>query len=236
MDYTTPQDPNAHPEQILEKIFLFQNWREVDLQAVAHFTGIRKAERGELLFLQEESCQHLFILILGRIQIFRTTSEGREIILNVVHPGGLVACAALFLDFCFPASARVISQQAELLALEGSGFLRLLSERPDLAKRMIGSLALRLGELANRLESQSTESATIRLANWLLDQPGVLLQSNIRQIQVKESKKSIAANLGITPETLSRCLRKLAEEGMIAVKGKRIELLDPIRLLSLINT
>jgi len=210
----------------LKQIFLFRPWPAQDLAALAPRVRFLQKRKDDLLFLQSEPCQWLYVLARGEVQMFVQNEDGREITLHVLHPGALVACAALFLGKAYPASARVISAEAELVAIEGEAFLKMLAERPDLSQKMIAALASRIGELAARLESHTSESAEQRVAEWLLDQPSSLRADGGREIHLKGTKKAAAAELGMTPETFSRSLKKLFDLGAIQVSGKSIWLVD----------
>lgn len=210
----------------LREVFFFRQWPEADLEALVPYVRLERRRRNDILFLQGDSCRWLYVLLSGEVQMFVDHEDGRSVTLHVLYPGALVACAALFLGKAYPASARVMTGEGELLGIEGEAFLALLAQRPDLSQKMIASLAMRIGELAERLESQSAESAEQRLAQWLLDQPSHAVSGGIRAIRIAGSKKSVAAGLGMTPETFSRSLRKLASAGAIGVEGKTIRILN----------
>ena len=116
--------------------------------------------------------------------------------------------------------------EAQLIRLEGGPFLRLLEARPDLARKMMAALAMRISHLASCIESRSTQPAAGRLAGYLLEQPTSRDNAGRRVVRIEGNKKSVAADLGITPETLSRSLKKLTQQGLIAVRGRQITLLD----------
>ncbi|GEM_PF-1161396 len=224
----------------LKSLFLFRSWSEEDLERISHFARVEIRKRNSILFLHGDACSDLLILARGRVQMFRTTSEGREVTLHVIAPGGLVGCAALFLGGSeFPASARIVSKEAELIRLRGGAFMEFLARRPDLSRKMIGALAGRLAELADRLENRNARPAAARLAAWLLDQPSRLESpagkgaaqakgpAAARVILIDGSKKSLASSLGMTPETFSRCLNQYARERLLRVEGRAIILLNP---------
>jgi len=224
--------PQPGPDlvQRLGTLFLFRAWSAEDLASVARFARVVDHRKGDVLFHHGEPCGYLYVLLSGKVQMFRVLPDGREITLHILAPGALVACVALFLDKSFPASGRIVSRSAELVHLQGGPFLKLLAERPDLSRKVIGALASRISDLADRIESRTAESAQVRLASWLLDQPSRPTDSGERVIQIEGSKKSVAASLGMTPETFSRSLRALAGQGILEVRNKQIVLLDPHRL------
>lgn len=217
----------------LRELFFFRQWSPEDLaQLAAHVRLVRKRKE-QILFLQNEECKWLYVLLRGQVQMFVDSEDGREITLHMLRPQALVACAALFLGKAYPASARSVSSDTELLAIEGDAFLKLLSERPDLSKKMIASLASRISELAARLESHTSENADQRLAQWLLDQPTSKNENGERIIRLTGSKKALSADLGMVPETFSRALAKLSRGGALRVEGKVIVVLDARQLTNM---
>jgi CRP-like cAMP-binding protein len=101
----------------------------------------------------------------------------------------------------------------------------MLKRNPELAFRLIGALAGRLAELAGRIESRSGESALQRLAGFLLDQPCRMSSEGSQLVRLPGNKKTCAAELGMTPETFSRCLSRLAEAGAIHMGRGEIAIL-----------
>lgn len=216
----------------LGSVFLFRGWDPADLGIVVGLAKLSRFEKGETLFMQDDECRRLYVLVSGRVQMYRTTMDGRDVTLHTVAPGALVACAALFLDRTFPASAKVVSSEAELISIDGKAFLDLLDERPDLSRRMVGALSMRLTELANLIESREGSDAQSRLGEWILEQPSRRRPDGAREIRLHETKKSIAASLGMTPETFSRRLRRLSDECIIAVEGDVIVIRDANALMA----
>jgi CRP-like cAMP-binding protein len=218
----------------LRATFLFRGWPDADLAELARMARLHRARCGDLLFMQGDDCGHLHVLTEGKVQLYRIQSEGREVTLHVVGGVCLVACAALFMGSIYPASARVVSPEARLIQVRGQSFLDLLARRPDLSRRMIGALAGRIGELADRLESQSADTAPTRMAKWLAELPRVPTASKngTTVVRIPGTKRAAAAGLGMAPETFSRCLRRLEESGVIRVDGRDVAVLDPNRLIA----
>ena len=216
--------------EILRSHFLFRDWPPELLGRLAGISRVEAHGKGDLLFLEEGRCDHLHALVEGRVQLFRNLADGREMTLNVVAGGGLVGCAALFLEHRFPASARVISPQATLISVAGEPFLRMMDEDRAIARSMIAALAQRLTVVAARVESLTGETSLSRLVNWLLDQPSREAAGQGRCLHLESSKKALARSLGMTPETLSRHLGGLRARGVIAVENREITILDPAAL------
>ncbi len=223
---STAADGPRALEEALAGSFLFRAWGAEDLKRVAAFSRMETFTRGTILFQHGSACGELFLLLRGRAQLLRVTAEGREVTLHELGPGALVACAAMFLGREYPATARVVSREAALVRLRGEPFLRLLAERPDLSRKMIAALALRIGELADRLETRSSKPALARFSAWLLEQPSVPDEDGARRVKLTQSRKALAAGLNMTPETFSRCQSALAREGVIRIERRALAILD----------
>lgn len=222
-----PPDGHADPStargvgQALRSVFLFQQWSEPDLDEVEAISSIRGFPRDDILFHHGTPCGHFYVVLDGRVQLSRLSAEGRETVIHVIGSGELLACAALFLDRAYPATARVVSADTRLLVLDGARFLEILERRSDLAFRVIAALSMRISNLAGRIESRANESAEQRLASWLLREAG-----ETRLVRIPSTKKALAEDLGMTPETLSRLLAKFRREGILKVDRREIEIVS----------
>ena len=96
---------------------------------------------------------------------------------------------------------------------------------------MIGSLCMRLVSLVERVEELSLVQAGTRLARWLLRQPA--RGTAEATVELSLPKKELAAHLAMTPETLSRLLRRWEDEGWVRNERTRVVLQDARALLAL---
>jgi len=217
--------------EALRAAFLFQQWSEDDLENIAGMATVRSLDRNAIVFHHAAACRHLYVVMEGHIQLSRLTPDGRETVIHVIGPGQLLACAALFLDRAYPATARVISPGARLLVLDGAAFLDTLRQRSDLSFRVVAALATRISKLTGRIESQATETSEQRVAAWLLRQAE--RSGSGSRVVLESTKKVLAENLGMTPETLSRVLSKLRRRDIVDVRRREITIHAPSRLREL---
>ena len=87
---------------------------------------------------------------------------------------------------------------------------------------MIAGLSRFLRNFASQIEDLTFRDVPARLARFLIGEG----DRGSRQVKLKVSKAQLASNLGTTSETLSRTLRKLADEQLITVQGRTISLID----------
>ncbi len=217
----------------IRHVFLFRTWTPEDLEHLAQHGRFVRYKRGTVIFEGGQDCDRLMVLNDGQIQMFREQGDGRRVTLHTVRAQALVACAALFLDQCFPASGIVVSPTAEVFEYPGNDFLKLLESRPDLSRKMISALAGRIAELADRIEANQSLPAVARLARWLSEQRPEIRSNGAKVVILHTTKRNLAATLGMTPETLSRAIRVLVDREIIRMHGQEFRILDPDQLIEM---
>jgi CRP-like cAMP-binding protein len=211
--------------QILKNVPLFAGLSEPDLNDLMEIVRIKEHPRGELLFSDGEPAQGFFIVLDGKVKVYKLSPEGKERILHVIQPGGTFAEAAIFGEGLYPAYAEPL-QVSKLLFLPKNAFLDLLRDNSRISINMIAGLSKFLRQFANQIEDLTFKDVPSRLARYLMD----LSRGTQRTFDLPISKSQLASNLGTVSETLSRTLRKLSEDDLIAVSGKKVEIIDFNRL------
>jgi CRP/FNR family transcriptional regulator len=211
----------------LKRIFLFADLEAGELERLADIVVPRALRRGETLFFEGEPSDGFFAVADGLLKLYKVAPEGREQVLHLVGPGQTFAEASMFGEGCYPASAEAI-QPSELWLVPKGPFLRLLRAEPELALKMLASMAAWLKRLSGLVETLSLKNVEARLAEYLLarareegrsTEEGLLLTLDLE-------KRMVAAHIGTISETLSRTLKKLKEKGLIREEGSQILITD----------
>lgn len=211
--------------QILKHSPFFAGLSDSDLDALMGIARIREHPRGELLFSEGEEAVGFFVVLDGKAKVYKLSSDGKERILHVIHPGGTFAEAAIFGDGLYPAYAEPL-QVSKLLFLPKNEFLDLLMNNGRISINMIAGLSRFLRQFANQIEDLTFKDVPSRLARYLME----LSRGTKQIVELPISKSQLASNLGTVSETLSRTFRKLSEDELISVAGKKVEILDFNRL------
>lgn len=211
--------------QILKNSPFFSGLSDEDLDALMAIARIREHPRGELLFSEGEEAEGFFVVLDGKVKVYKLSPDGKERILHVIHPGGTFAEAAIFGDGLYPAYAEPL-QVSKLFFLPKDGFLDLLMNNGRISINMIAGLSRFLRQFANQIEDLTFKDVPSRLARYFME----LSHGSKAKVVLPISKSQLASNLGTVSETLSRTLRKLSEDDLIRVAGKEVEILDFDRL------
>ncbi len=187
-----------------------------DLNAISMLVSKRK---GEILFLEGDKGEDLYFVLKGAVKIFKTNSEGKEITINIAQEGELFAEIVLFLKNTYPVSAMAI-ENSLLLAIDSKRMFDKIKENPEFAMKFLGLFAKRLNYLTEKVKELSIDDAKERLLGYLNRR-----DKGDGVVEIKLPKKEISSSIGVSPETFSRILKKLSEEGAISIEGKVIKLL-----------
>ena len=200
---------------------LFAGASESDLDALARICRRGEYPKGTTLFSEGDEARGFYIPMTGKVKIYKLSPDGKERILRIAHPGRTFAEAAIFDVGIYPANAATL-EKSVLLFFPKQEVLELLHGNVQLAINMIGGISRLLRELMDQMEAMTFKDVPARLARYLLDQA----DGDGRQVTLPVSKTQLAANLGTVSETLSRTFRKMAEDKLLRVRSRTIELLD----------
>jgi len=193
---------------------LFRGLRPEQCQTLANIAIEKTYAKGQNIFVEGADAAGFYVLVSGRVKVYKLSPEGKEQILHVIEPHDAFGEAAVF-----------AMEAAKTLFFPRHAFLAIVERHPSLALNMLAYLSRRLHRFANLIESLSLKEVPGRLAAHLLYLSE--RQDDRDELLLDLSKVQLASLLGTIPETLSRVLAKMAREGLIEVQeGRHIRLLD----------
>jgi len=215
-------------KSILRNVPLFHGLPEGQLDRLLDIGSRKRYAREETIFSQGEEAVGFFVVLSGRVKVFKLSLEGKEQILHLFGPGEPIGEVPVFSGETFPAHAQPL-EDSELLFLPGERLRKLFMEDPSLAMNMLGVLSRRLREFTRLIEDLSLKELPARLAAYLMELQE--LHPEADEVSLDMTKGTLAKLLGTSQETLSRMFRRMSEAGLIEVKRRTIRILDPDRLI-----
>lgn len=209
----------------LRRCRLFSDLAPTDLSDVADTCVLKKLERGEYLFREQEKAEGFFVMQSGAISVHRVTPEGKEQVIAVFRPPESFAEITLTTIETYP-SHGVALEPSQVILVRKSAFRALVLRKPELSLRMLTSMSYHLKYLVQMIEDLKFKQIEARLANWLLRNSSESTQGRPVIVRLDVSKRVLASQLGVASETFSRTLAKFREEGLIEVDGPEITLRD----------
>lgn len=216
------------------KISLFQELPIEHRKCLAALVVDKTYKRGGLIFSEGDEGTGFFIIVTGRVKIFKLSLGGKEQIIHIFGPGEPIGEAAAFAGKHFPANAEAL-EDSRLFFFSRIDFINLIKEDPTLALNMLSVLSQRLHRFAYLIADLSLKEVPGRLAAHLLylsktEQDGETLHFDI-------SMRQLSSLLGTIPATLSRIMTKMNKAGLIQSEGFRhIRIIDRAGLEALASS
>lgn len=210
---------------------LFSGLAADDLNTIASFTQTVALAKDDYLFHEGEPSRGCYLVQSGALNVHRVNAAGKEQVIHVFRPGESMAEASLASPTGYPANARAVEPSTVLL-IPKAPLLELIGRRPDLALRMLGSMSVHLRVLVGMLDDLTLKDVETRLLNWLVKHAR---DAKNGVIQLRGTKRVLAAELGTSSETLSRTLARLRDQQLITVAAKSIAVHDAGKLAAMLR-
>ncbi|MFZ5996684.1 MAG: Crp/Fnr family transcriptional regulator [Nitrospirota bacterium] len=202
---------------------LFHGLRKEQLEEVTDILVDQTFGKGQGIFSEGEEAAGFYVVISGRVKIFKLSSEGKEQILHFVAPGEAFGEVPMFAGGRFPAHSEAI-EKSRIFFFPRAVFLELIKKDPSLAMNMLADLSKRLRQFTRLVEELSLKEVPGRLAAYLLYLSD--RENGSGDLELTITKGQLASLLGTIPETISRILGKMSSQEIIQVQGRRITILD----------
>ncbi|MFZ3137357.1 MAG: Crp/Fnr family transcriptional regulator [Thermodesulfovibrionales bacterium] len=213
--------------KFLSNTFLFTYFTEKEIDLLLASTSLKKVGRGEQIFSEGIDATAFFIVVSGKVKIYKLSPDGKEYTLHIHGPGDLVAEAAIFDSMVYPASCLAL-EDTTLMRVSREGFLNLIKTHPELSLKMMSGYSKRLRQFVAKIEELSLKDIKSRLAGYLIENSSV--ENGVAVCHLSYSKKELSSLLGTIPETLSRALAFLKQKKLIIEKDNSIIIPDPEKL------
>lgn len=184
--------------------------------------AIRKSfKKDEVIFKEGDQARSLFFIVEGWVKIFKISEEGKEHIVHIFGNGEVFAEISLMENQVYPAWAVALTH-TDVIIFERTRILKLLKENPELSLAILGLCIKRLRELLFSIEIK-TKDVRKRLMLFLWEKSD---KGKNEVVDLEFTKKDLSILLGMTPETFSRILKKLKQEGVIikSLNNRKIQI------------
>lgn len=220
-------DERARRRALLERVGLFSRLEPAQLDALAGATTTRRLAAREELFHKGDAAAQVYVVASGRLKVTATSSEGNEVVLNLLDAGEVVGELPLLVGGERTATVSAL-EATELVVLERRDFLRFLREHPDAAVALLAVLGERVVRLSEYVEDTIFLGVAARIAKKLLllaEQFGEEGDDGV-VVTLKLSQGELANYVGTTRETVNKQIRAWTDEGLVRMDAGSITIRD----------
>jgi CRP/FNR family cyclic AMP-dependent transcriptional regulator len=197
---------------------------DVVLRTLADIGTVRNYPRQTVLISEGDHSSILYVILAGRVRVYATSGQGREITLAFHGPGEMLGELALSGE---PRSASVITiEPTTCLAVPIAAFREAIVRSPDLALFLIHKLISRVRLATESVKSLALSDVYGRLRR-LLEELAVEREGE-RVLCEAMTQQELADRVGASRDMVNRVLRDLATGGYVRISRKAITLLKPL--------
>ena len=218
---------------VLRNIPLFSDLSDQDLARLVNDWRLKKYDKDEIIFRQGDDSHEMYVVLEGKVRIFRTTPAGDETSISIFSDNDLIGEFAAIDDQPRSATAKAIMPSV-LLTMTRDRFLYHVQSIPNLAIALIKILADKLRWTTIYAETIAQYDAAGRLLHILLlynDQFGKEIEPGKKyELDLALNQTDLASLVGARREWINRLLRDWQKRGLIEYNAGKIILLDLPRI------
>lgn len=203
----------------LRAVPVFGAAADEDLALLAAAAFPRRLARGQVLFSEGDPSEHLYVVGSGRLKVLVSSSRGEELVLTVLGPGDALGELSA-VDGANRSASAVALDEVALWCLPAIAVQDLLARSPAVALAVAEELAAQVRRLTGAAADLVFLDLPRRLAKLLVSDEA----AHGRATSVGQS--DVAAQLGVTRQSLNRALQRLQERGWIEVQRGHLGVLD----------
>lgn len=191
-------------------------------------------KKRQVIFHEGNPCRWLYILRNGRVKLIKSSSTGRQIILKLVRPGGIIGEHAVFENTPYIFTA-VAMEDSELCLIDKDELFGFLKTKPAVAFKLMSVLCSELKAVRRQLIEMAVKNARERMADLILS---LAHEYGIRRdkgtlLDISLTRDELGEMVGVTQETAIRLLSEFKENGLIDIYRRSIIVLDSNELKAL---
>jgi CRP/FNR family cyclic AMP-dependent transcriptional regulator len=203
---------------MLENVRLFSGLSDEVLAEIEQHGTIKNYNKNTIIINQNDETDSLYVILSGKVKVFVSGEEGREVLLNYQEPGEYFGEMSL-IDRQPRAASVMTVEPSRLMVIARGDFLRCLSRNPEIALNLIEPMSSRIRMLAENVSNLALLDVYGRVARTLLqnavEEDGALMTGKLTQ-------QDIADMVGASRAMVSRILKDLKTGGYIKIDKKRI--------------
>ncbi|OPX49529.1 Crp/Fnr family transcriptional regulator [Clostridium thermobutyricum] len=207
---------------------IFESLTLEELNGVIELRKHINLKKGEKLFLEGETIESIFIVSKGALKLIKSTSNGKEQIINILNSGDLAGEVNVFGKEKTSKVSAIAINESEVFEINKSDLDKLINNNPSILIKLLNGLSNKVIHLQNLTANLSENNINSRIACMLLEFLDKYKSQEGEEISINLpiNRGEMANYCGVTRETISRKLSSYEKEKIIKLKGKKLIILN----------
>jgi cAMP-binding proteins - catabolite gene activator and regulatory subunit of cAMP-dependent protein kinases len=223
---------NCRGNLCASKVPMFENLNDEELLDIVNMINHKEYIKGDIIFSEGNIANTLYFVNEGKIKLYRYTKDGKEQILHILSEGDFFGELDLIKPSTYRFNANAIVD-AKVCTLTKDELKDAMMRKPEIGIKLLETVRERLSKVEDLVQNLATKDVDSRMAYLITDlmtSYGENIEDSI-SIKLPISRGDMANYIGVTPETISRKLKKFEDEKIIKIVGtKNIIILDEKKL------
>jgi CRP/FNR family transcriptional regulator len=215
-----------HRNDLIKRTLLFSSLTDDELDNLINKMLVKQFEKNETILYEEDTNEFMYIILLGKVKVIRTTEDGKEIILTIHQSGSFFGEMSLIDGKTSPASV-VATEDSLISIISKTDFFSIIFSQNKITKNLLEILCERLRKSWDTIQLLNFNNAAQRakmLFLMLSDDYGEKTPEGII-LNIKLTHQDISDMTGLTRETVTRVIDKFQKNKEITIlKDKYIRL------------
>lgn len=202
----------------------FKGLRTSEIEAIAGMALCHEYPKNNILAYRGDPTGAVYVVVSGRVKTILTNEDGREVIVRMVGPGGLIGLSTA-LDGGEQLSNAVTVTRSTVAKFKGASFLRWANESPGARLSVQRELARQVRELYRKTGEHALMSTRDRLLYALLeiaDAEGKEDPEAGRVAFTRPTHQELANRIGTSREVVTRLLAELRDSDLVEADEGRV--------------
>lgn len=229
-DAMSLSDQSVDVRSLLQSMPVLNGIGSASMRVIAQAAEVRRYMPRDEVFGLGSTPTGLFFVVAGCVQLMTPSAEGRKRVVELFEPGEMFGEIGVLRQKPFHMCA-LAADPTMLIHVDRKTVLAVLDYDMVLTRRLLDSMAFRTRRLIDSIGVSAPVSVDARVAAYLLERLETR-GSCEGPILLPAPKATIASMLNTSPESFSRSLRRLIDMGLVRIGGRRVHVLDRMKLVT----
>lgn len=223
--------PISVRHEVLSRMPLFAGLTQEDIRDIQPLVRSRGHHAGDMIYRTGDEANNLFLVASGTVKLLRTSARGQDVITNILGPGEGFGALGFLDEPTYPDSAEAMTV-ACVLEVSTDLFKEFTARYPRLTLTVLAEVLHRFEQAQQTIRRLSADNAKQRIAAALLslaDKLGAARDGSLA-LELPLTRVDVASLTGLTPETVSRVMSRLCDDGIVDTGRRWTIILNRSRL------
>lgn len=217
--------------KMLARMPILANLPAAIIDILSQDSRMVRFSRGQTIFRRGAAPTGLYFVIGGAVKLLAQDADGREKVIELFAAQQMFGEIGIFMHSSYKAWAQAVDR-CTLIHVEKRQVMAAIEQDPDLSARMLREVSSRVQKLIDAICTTSSRLGITRVASYLIELSSAA--DGTDSVQLPAPKRTVASLLSLTHESFSRIMRRMIDDGIIAMTGRNVRILDEPRLRALL--